>query len=217
MTSSDTKISFEPEAHEYRYDGNVLLSVTQMLEMVGLVITKWFTEVSAIRGSVSHLITQLVDEGGVDESTVDPELEGYYRAYLKFKEDCGPKWTHIETMYADPYVGVAGTVDRVGSLLVPGQPNRHRVILDIKTGSPQPWHAVQLAGYKHLVSRQQVLSGTDSRYVGKQKRFGLYLKKTGKYTLTEYSDRKDEAIFMAAVSIANYRVKHGLQERLQET
>jgi hypothetical protein len=212
MTTSDSKISFDPEAHEYRYDGKVLLSVTQMLEMAGLIFTRWFTKLSAIKGSVGHLITQLVDEGGVDESTIDPEIEGYYRAYLKFKEECGPKWTHIETMYADPHVGVAGTVDRVGSLLAPGESKRKRVVLDIKTGAPQPWHAVQLAGYKHLASRQQILSGADRSHAGKQKRFGLYLKKNGKYALTEYSDRRDEAIFMAAVSIANYRLKHGLLE-----
>ena len=85
----------------------------------------------------------------------------------------------------------AGRIDRVGTI------GKDLVILDIKSGTIQKTHGVQLSGYE-LLYNQDKKKGEQTK-----KRFAVYLSETG-YKITEYKSPNDKSVFLAALTITNY-------------
>ncbi len=94
-----------------------------------------------------------------------------------------------ETPIHDHILGIAGTPD---SVFEP------KTIIDIKTYPPDEVTGVQLSGYA------RIRFGPQPR-VDAPRRWGVQLKPNGKYSLTEFNDRGDEAVFMAALTIARFK------------
>jgi hypothetical protein len=189
MTAVDQVLTFDAAQHIYRLGQRTLPSVTTVLKTVGLIDGTWFTADAAVRGTHVHTATELFDKGVLDMSTVDPGILPYLRAYTSFLLESGATWTAIEQRLYDGVRGYAGTLDREGTI------NGERCILDIKTGPPQPWHRVQLAGYADLI-----------REPGEPvKRWGLWLQKSGIYRLLPYTDRSDRSVFRAALTLAQFK------------
>ena len=184
MTAID--LHFDQATHVYRLGDRVLPSVTQVLKEAGIIDDTWYTEESRIRGSFAHEATALDDAGVLDESSVDSSLAGYLEAWRRFKRDSGMRILKAEFRICDRVYGYAGTVDRLA--VVRHQPT----IPDIKTGDPEPWHALQLAGYARCVP-------------GRPMRMGVYLHDDGKYTTRTYTDPSDDAAFLACVGVANWK------------
>jgi len=136
-------LQFDPATHTYQWRGKVVPSVTQVLKDTGLIDDAWYTPESARRGQAVHVATELDDRGELDESTVHEKVMPYLLAWRKFRAETGFTPVLIEQWVYNQSAQYAGTVDRVGSLC--GQ----EVILDIKTGTAQPWHAWQLAAYQY--------------------------------------------------------------------
>jgi hypothetical protein len=114
----------------------------------------------------------------------------------------------------DPSLLLAGTIDRIGTIRPAGKKKR-KVVLDIKSGSSSgaPTHALQLACYQHLVTRELLLQGVASPALStkpKVERYALYLTKKGTYTLTHFTERTDIAVFMGARAVCLWRRKHGI-------
>lgn len=183
---------FDAEKHEY--DGGALPSVTQVLADAGLIDTTWYREGGAQRGKAVHLACQYLDEGDLDEATVDPAIIGYLEAYKRFKKECSikPEWIEIPLgngLYA-------GTPDRV-------MKTRPRVIWDLKTSTLQPFHKWQLAAYVHLLEDPFSYS-----------RCGLYLSDSGRYTIKEFPKSEylaDLNVFLAALVIYNAKRMNGIK------
>jgi len=182
-------IEFDEAAHIYKVDGEPFVSVTQVIAAAGLYgdATQYFTERSRDRGRFVHKAIELYLLGKLDESTIDPDLRGYFDAYLKFERDTGFFPGFIEhTLYSIP-LQIAGRVDLIGPW------KGGAAILDIKTSAtPSPATGIQLAGYEYL-------------YGSPAKRFALHLGAEGKYRLIEFSDRADRGVFLAAVTLFNWR------------
>jgi RecB family exonuclease len=87
-------------------------------------------------------------------------------------------------------LGLRGTADRV---MEAG--NHWRYIIDIKTGSPAPWHRWQIALYRLLYSLQH-------KY-GTPLGAALYLSSDGTYRYVEHKDRKDPDRARALVTAAH--------------
>mgnify|MGYP001617977587 FL=1 len=99
----------------------------------------------------------------------------------------------IETPRYNKELRYAGTTDR--AIFWRGQ----NAILEIKTGAPEPWHALQVSGYQGLIT-----CGL---------RLVLYLKADGTWSLVTHTDINDWPIFRSAVGIWHWRAAHGLVER----
>ena len=169
-----------------------LLSVTEVLRLAGLIDTAWYTDAGRDRGTAVHLACQFLDEGDLDEGSVDPEISGYLDGYRKFKSDRGvaPEWIETPLFKANLY---AGTPDRVFV-------TRPRSLWDLKTGAPQGWHALQAAAYVHLLDDPCSYS-----------RFGLYLKGDGSYSVREFPKGQyfsDLNVFLSALNLANWKRLH---------
>lgn len=189
-------LEFDKDSHVYRLDGAPIPSVTQVLAEAGLVDTQWFTEHARWRGSAVHLACWYHDQDDLDESTVPDELRGYLEAYKLFKREHDFQINSIEEPRCHQLFRYAGTVDRDG--ILDGKDS----LVDLKTGGPVPAYAIQLAGYGGL---------TDSPY--RYERVNLQLSQDGKYKLHRYpmaSFADDFKIFMAALTVANWRRSKGI-------
>jgi hypothetical protein len=205
---------FRAEDHTYWYGKTSptrLLSVTEVLQAAGLVNTQHFSEAAAERGTFVHLTTELFDHGTLQESELDEKLLPYLEAYKKFSTACHPKWTKIEHRVGDPTLGIAGTIDRVGSLKPAGKA-RCKVVLDIKSGAPAPSHAIQLAAYAHFATTELLLAGAAQAPSPSKplvQRYALYLNKRGSYSLIQFKEVSDIAVFMGARAVCLWRKTHG--------
>lgn len=182
------ELTYTDEPHEYRLDGVVIPSVTQVLKEAGLIDVSgpWFTEACRERGENVALITELYDKSLLDESAVADELRGYLEAWAEFRRVWGFVPEQIEVpVYAALYE-YAGTPDRVGAL------HDVRTVADIKTGGPAPWHGLQTAAYSEC-------------YRGGLQRIGVHLKADGTYKVHPHDDPDDRRVFLAALTLANWK------------
>lgn len=184
-------LTFEPETHTYRVGEEIIPSVTQILKEVGLIDTSFFTPEHAERGTLVHGATQFWDETGMEDDTIPGELLGYLEAWKKFREETGFIPSHIEqSLYSRQ--GYAGTVDRIGKT--------HKInalLLDIKSGPPQPWHRLQLAAYALMVKYELNIPAWEC--------WGVHLKKDGKYSVEVYRSIDDSATWLSVLKV--YQLK----------
>lgn len=136
-------IEFNAEKHEYRIDGRIVPSVT---EVIGAVLPGWQADSFYLsRGRAMHHACHLADEGRLDWDSVHPEIAGRVRAWQKFREDFPAKVVASETPIGHRIYGFAGTLDRVlesyGEL----------IICDLKS-SIAAQVRLQLAAYRMLWS-----------------------------------------------------------------
>ena len=125
------------ENHIYRFEGKVVDGLTSTLQEAGLIRSgdEWFMT----RGTAVHLATEYYDKMSLDESTVDPQIQGYLDSWKRFRVE--QNYTPIEIEYPifHPELLVASKVDRLP-------------LLDLKTGSHAPWHVLQI-GFQWVTLR----------------------------------------------------------------
>lgn len=176
-------IEFNPETHEYRVDGEVYPSVTQILKAVGLIDARWYKESGRLRGEAVHEVTALIDRGVIDAyADFDEEIAGFVQAWVAFREEMGARPIYIE----EPRYslrGFAGTLDRVM------EAQGDQWLIDLKTGKPEDWHGIQLSAYWELDNRLSKFAGC------------VYLRENGRYTLREYPMEPSLEVWDAALRV----------------
>lgn len=184
-------ISFDPETHTYTIDGVEVPSVTTVCRFLSYDQKSdkpWLARVAADRGTRVHAACAAIDYGIDPEET--PDIAGYLKAYRRFLKDYRPDWEGIEYTVGDAQLGLAGTIDRFGTLY-----DGRRCILDIKTGTQlhdAPLRA-QLTGYKRLLALDR---GFYTEYL-----YALQLSKDGTYTMVDV--RQDDELLNACMFIHN--------------
>ena len=183
-------ISCNEKTHEYECNGKKYPGVTQILKDCGLIDITWYTQETAMKGTYVHECLKLLDENvPLVMLDIGSDIEGYIDAYLQFKKDTDYKILQIERPYIDKDLRFAGTPDRICAI------NGADCILDIKTGTKQEWHGLQLSGYKFLLGEGSFLLRA------------LYLNNNGKYKLESYKDLEYRNIFISALSIYHWKNK----------
>lgn len=183
-------LTFDPETHEYRLNGEVVPSVTQVLSLAGLIDGRWYTPDAAQRGTYVAQATEMDDEGTLDESALDPALRAYVEAWRKFRTDTRCDVIAAEHIVWSAVHRFAGTLDRW--LLIDGKDT----LIDIKTGSPEPFHPIQTAGYAACLKVHM-------------ERGAVYLSDNANYRLVAHDDPLDRGVFLSALTIAQWKIKHG--------
>ena len=144
------KITFDTENHQYYIDGVEVPSVTTVCRFLSYDQKSdkpWLARVAADRGTRIHAACSMIDYG--EEPEEDFDTAGYLKAYRRFLKDYRPDWDGIEYIAGDTLLGIAGTIDRFGTLY-----DGRTCILDIKTGSQlhdAPLRG-QLTGYRRLLA-----------------------------------------------------------------
>ena len=185
------KITFDAENHQYYIDGVEVPSVTTVCRFLAYDQKSdkpWLARVAADRGTRVHEACAAIDYGLYPEETED--ISGYLKAYRRFLKDYRPDWEGIEYTVGSAEIGIAGTIDRFGTLY-----DGRRCILDIKTGTQlhdAPLRA-QLTGYKRLLALDR---GFYPEYL-----YALQLSKDGTYTMVDV--RQDDELLNACMFIHN--------------
>lgn len=186
---------FDPEDHSYWLGKNRLIGVSEAIQAAGLKdysgIETHVLEHARQRGTAVHAACHFFDQNDLDWDTVSDEIKPYVLAWERFSRDCPIEWADIEKPLYHAAFGFAGTPDRIA--VAPG-----RAVYDIKTYATDAVTGVQLAAYSLL------RFGPQPSYDA-PKRWAVWLKDDGKYSLTEYTDRGDEAVFMACLTIAKFK------------
>lgn len=184
-------VQFDEVSHTYTVSGVKYPSVTQIISNMGLYgDTSFFTDYSRDRGSFVHKIIQWHLSNELDEATIDPVLQPYFDAWLKFEKEAAYVSDVCEKAIANETYRFAGTIDHIGHL------NGYFCLIDVKTGAHNPATAIQLGGYEILVKHPGI------------KRYELQLMDTGNYKLTEHKNRQDRDIFIAALALYYWKANH---------
>lgn len=201
-----TEVEFVPESHEYRLNGRVMLSVTQILKRAGyLRAYAGMNPMYADRGTSVHLATEFEDKGTLDLDALDRRIVPYLEQYRDFKSTTGVVIEAIEERFVDEAKGYAGTRDRrvkIGS---------KRGVLDIKTGRPAPWHPLQTAGYAEPLVAVVGSSGPRDAEGEIVCRWALYLDGIGKFKLVEHTDPLDFIEWNGALVVAKGQRRRGIE------
>lgn len=193
-TCLDPRLTFNAEIHQYKYDGVVVPNVTNILDAMGAYdfggANPYQLKLARERGSAVHELIELdyTYADGVDESTIDERLVGYFNAYRRARVELRMVAAEIEHCVYNPTYQYAGTRDFLGRI------QGHDALVDFKTGYPQRATGPQLAAYANC-----------NKTTAKLPRFGLYLEGDGTYELVPYKDRNDFAVFCAALTWLNFR------------
>jgi len=200
-------LTFDAETHRYFWNGQQVPGVTTILAPL--------TDFSAVDpdvmrraskfGSAVHHLCELSDLGeDLAAFEIDPALLPYLQAWRSFYSDWNVQWSAIENRVFHPALRYAGTLDRVGTLLAPGEPahRRHAAMVDIKTStSLYPAVGPQLAAYARA---HDPLTG------GSLRRYAVQLRGDATYVCKEYRDADDFATFSALLALRTWCGRHSI-------
>lgn len=195
MPATAPRLDFLAQSHQYYLGERELPSVTTILKAQGLIDDRWFNEEARLRGEYVHLASHYLDDGDLAEETVHPDYLPYLQAYMRFVALMKPSWEYVEHRVYDETYGYAGTLDRAGVLS-----NGWRGVVDLKSGIVPPSVGPQTAAYKRCLPAPHTW-----------KRMALQLKADGSFVIHELTDRRDEAIFLAALAVVNFKREQGIR------
>ena len=171
---------FDEARHEYFLGDKRIPSITQLLDMGGLVNgAAYFTEESRRRGTEVHQLCADWDMGALDPLTVTSNRLPYLLGYIAASAALKPTWEAIEEADVHPGYGFAGRTDRVGLVL------KRKTVAEIKSAAKAKHHAIQTALQALLASARWPLPAE------KWQRLVIYVKATGKFTVERHEDRRD--------------------------
>lgn len=179
------------EDHIYTVEGTTQPGVSEILQSAELIDTRWYNDRACTRGIYVHKAIEIYHRQGLNFRTLDDELRPYVEAYLDFLKRTEFRPIIIEEPSFHPVYQYCGTVDLIGHLDALS-------LIDIKTGARPKWVGLQTAAYKALWG---------SRVEGKpiSHRYALELRGNGKWALTRLSNKTDLEVFMAALTIYNFK------------
>lgn len=195
------RLTFDPAVHKYVLDGMQIPSVTQVIDpfLPYANLPKDVRETALLRGTRVHELTHVYDT--VDTAVAihvakDLRVNAYLLAWRKFLRDVRPIFTNAEMRLYHTLYRYAGTLDRVAFI------DGRLCIIEIKTGGVIDEYAMQTAAYQYAYNEKQLGNAAEARYV-------VQLKATGAYSLIEHKDKDDFQAFTAALTLGNWRMKHG--------
>lgn len=181
-------IEYNDERHEYKIDGVIVPSVTQVIAPLSPDFSFVDAEVmerASNFGRAVHAACEQDDNGDLDENALDENLVPRLVAWRLFKKECGVVIDSNEEIVFSRKHRVAGRLDRRVKI------DRKEAIVDIKTcTSLHDVVGVQLAGYEYCVSH---MIGYSRQM---RLRIAVQLKENGNYTLKIYKEPDDLAAFL---------------------
>lgn len=187
-------LTFDEASHVYRFMGDVVPGVTQVLKPLCNFdrVPREVLEAKAELGRQVHYACQLLDEDDLDEDSVTEEIEPYLQAWRQFRLDTGCQVLAIEKRVFEPMFLYAGTLDRV--LAFKGA----KWLVDLKTCFTTPMAAgPQTAAYLRALGDTSVTH-----------RAALRLRPDGTYRFDPLTGADDWSAFMAALTLHRFKEAH---------
>lgn len=171
--------------------------MTRTLIEAGLIDDSYFSDKARGRGRLAHYVAEKILTNQAN-GPIDAAVLPYMLGLRKFLDRYAPVIVNAEVMMLNPNLLLAGTVD------IDARIDHAQAVIEIKTGEPTPWHALQLAPYAYLLDGAKWMS---------RQRLGLYLNLRGGFRLKEYDGVTDLDYFMRAFELLHWRVLHGSYDK----
>ena len=208
-------LTFDPVRHRYQLDGKDIPGMTTVLADMGMVNYQFAQPQHADRGTASHELCAEIALLERPESEYEwdgacgcgqgPDCKHavslpYGRSYQSYIKNTGfvVEPSLIEFQVFTRTLWCAGTVDQVGWR------GKSRILLDLKSGEPQPAAEIQLAGYRYMLR--------ECRGIEVDVAYCLWLDRDGKFPkVVEPKDpAADERIFMSLMEVWHWRRANGM-------
>lgn len=190
-------LALDAATHRYSHNGAPVGGVTEIVQALGIVDARWFSDYGRDRGIAVHAALEYLVRGMLDWATVDPRIEGYVRAGEKFLRDAGvTRDVLTEHLVFHPSLRYAGRLDLFAECF--GQ----KSVVDFKSGG-LGCASLQTAAYEEAL-RIELGSGAPFR------RMAVQLRADGTYKKTDYREARDYAEWAACCAIFN---KYHLNKR----
>ena len=196
-------VLFQEEPRRYLYRGKSYRSVTDRIQAVGFgpdfsYVKPAHLEYCRQRGNAIDEALIYHYEGDLKPGSVDPAIEQYFLAALKFDGECPGPIVAVHPRLCSELLGVAGTPDLIRFI------RGRRAVVDWKTGADNP-----LQTWMYMMLWNQAHPNHPA-----YERYGLRLKPSGAYVLKEHNDPDDSYASMAILTgntllIESYRRKYG--------
>lgn len=197
---------FEPSSHSYWKGTTRFPSVTELVRAAGLSPSNEFA--SPWKGTAIHQATADydLDVTGI----IDPDFDWYIDSWSAACKSIGvAKWLAVEKPMLCEIGGFGWTADRI-TVLKSGKP----AILELKTGPHEPWHRIQVAGYRYGFQFASEFESSEFMR-GQVEGYLVYLRsglfpeiiKQGRVRAEAVNDL---AMFHNALGCASWRIRHGL-------
>lgn len=188
------RLSYDDALHEYRYDGNVVPSVTQVLSRLSAVQYRGADpdamERAATLGKAVHRMIELDLRGVLDTTSLSEELAIYFVAWRDFMATSGFLPIRSEQRVYSQRYGYAGTLDLFGRLDRLALIDAKRTIAVPRTAGPQT------AAYEAAL-RESLPELTGAAPID---RYALHLRADGTWRLVPFRDRVDLRVFLAQIT-----------------
>lgn len=197
-------LTFDPAAHEYRWEGAVVPHVTGIIAPLTNYdrIPRDALERARQQGQAVHKMVELHMENDLDEAKLPAWMTGHYAALLRFIDETGFTCWASERYVFHERLGYAGTLDLAG-LLPKVRTSKKAAIIDVKRSFyAGPAIGLQTAGYADAWN-------TEAPAASKvHERYALRLDANGTYRLEPFEDRDDHAAFLACLQQLRWKEKH---------
>lgn len=196
---------FDPERHEYRLDGELVPSVTQVLHHCGMlpnynVLDPFYRD----RGVAVHAAIHLDLRGELDEESVDEEVAPYLDRFRHWAAEVQLRPIWIEGALACPVYRYAGTPDCLG------ESKRGLLLPDWKAGQFEPGHRVQVAGGYFPLLERAAMDGLLPLTVAELRKARMCVlpltKDLPTPTWVEHDNHRD--LFRSALAVSRWRAEH---------
>lgn len=187
-------LTFDKEKHEYRWNGVVVPSVTQILKDNNISfdfernVPSQILERSILFGNAVHLAINYHENGILDEDNLDEPLKNCLRQWVLFKEQYGVSVIESEHQgYCS--LGFGFTIDIIAKV---EKLKNEQAIIDIKTGPAGAAVEIQTAGY---------VLGMENKI---KHRMSVEIAQTA-YKPRILTDKNAQSVFLSALNLTNYR------------
>lgn len=187
------ELSFDAVRHEYRINGRVVPSVTQVLDVIrtggGSDAQR---EYKRQIGKALDVAIELSERDDLDVDSLHEDVVPFFQAWLNFKQATGFRVLLNQPIVYSNKLQVAGTPDLIGTR-EPGKLNPDE-LLDTKcVFTMDPATAIQTAGYSMLA--------LESLGIRIKKRGGVQLLRDGTFKFYSYTNPSDEGVFRSCLNI----------------
>ena len=175
--------------HTYWIGDQRVPGIHEVLEAGGLLDTQWYTREGKIKGTEVHRLALAYDLEDLDPD-FDSPYRGYQLSYEALRPDLHVRWDECEIPSYSWRYRCATRIDRIGTFLDPSPYAGRRVIADFKSGAPEDWHGIQLAG-------GELIRGLPTDLV----RLSIYLKPKGRGRAFVHKQPGDRRKFLRALEL----------------
>jgi hypothetical protein len=188
------RLTYDDDLHQYRYDGQIVPSVTQVLHRLSADQYRGADpeamERAALLGKAVHRMIELDLRGQLDTASLSEELGIYFVAWRDFMATSGFVPIRSEQLVYSARYGYAGTLDLFGRLDRFALIDAKRTIAVPRTAGPQT------AAYEAAL-RESLPELTAAEPID---RYALHLRPDGTWRLVPFRDRMDLRVFLAQIT-----------------